>query len=97
MAAAEMIRDAYADALGARVDTSIDIRGVQTHYMKDGTLVIPGTNEFSDWFDFNLQFGGQPMNGHGFEVVPGDSGTLWHGGFLHASGARRRRGLRLLV
>ena len=82
MTAAEMIRDAYADALGARVDTSIDIRGVQAHYMKDGTLVIPGTNEFSDWFDFNLQFGGQPMNGHGFEVVPGDSGTLWHGGFL---------------
>ena len=31
MTAAEMIRDAYADALGARVDTSIDIRGVQTH------------------------------------------------------------------
>ncbi|MCR8548108.1 hypothetical protein M4578_09725 [Salipiger sp. P9] len=82
LTAADYIRDAYAKDLGDRIHTSIDIRGVQAHYLKDGTLVIPGTNELSDWFDFNLQFGGTPMDGHGFEVVPGDSGTLWHGGFL---------------
>lgn len=80
--AADLIRDAYAGDLGDRVQTSIDIRGVQAHYLKDGTLVIPGTNEFSDWFDFNLRFGNMDVPGHGFEVVPGDSGTLWHGGFL---------------
>ena len=80
--AADLIRDAYADALGDRVDTSIDIRGVQAHYLKDGTLIIPGTNEFSDWFDFNLQFGAESPETHGFEVMPGDSGSLYHGGFL---------------
>ncbi|SIS83110.1 hypothetical protein SAMN05421759_104138 [Roseivivax lentus] len=80
--AADLIRDAYANDLGDRVQTAIDIRGVQAYFLKDGTLVIPGTNEFSDWFDFNLRFGNVDVQGHGFEVVPGDSGTLWHGGFL---------------
>lgn len=80
--AAALIRDAYAGTLGDRVHTPIDIRGVQAVYLTDGTLVIPGTNEFSDWFDFNLNFGGEITDGHGFEVAPGDSGTRWHAGFL---------------
>ncbi|MHA6326179.1 alpha/beta hydrolase family protein [Roseivivax sp. CAU 1753] len=80
--AAELIRDAYANNLGDRLHTTIDIRGVQAFYLKDRTLVIPGTNEFSDWFDYNLRFGHYDTPGHGFDVVPGDSGTLWHAGFL---------------
>jgi hypothetical protein len=65
------------------IETSIDVAGVQAVYLKNGTLVIPGTNEFADWFDFNLKFGNtNTVEGHGFEVVPGDSGALWHAGFL---------------
>ncbi|ETW11967.1 hypothetical protein ATO8_14912 [Roseivivax marinus] len=80
--AALLIRDAYARDLGDRLHTTIDVRGVQAHYLHDGTLIIPGTNEFSDWFDFNLQIGAVALEGHGFETVPGDSGAIYHGGFL---------------
>ncbi len=81
--AAQMIADCYAGTDDADVDTRIDVAGVQATLRKDGVLVIPGTNEFSDWLDFNLHLGGiHPVDGHGFEVVSGDSGTLWHGGFL---------------
>ncbi|WP_238367584.1 hypothetical protein [Mesobacterium pallidum] len=82
MEAAEMIRASYAGTNAAEVDVSIDIRGVQAHYLKSGVLVIPGTNEFADWFDFNLNVTSDGAETHGFEVVPGDSGTLWHAGFL---------------
>ena len=62
---------------------SIDVRGVQAEYLKDGTLVIPGTNELSDWFEFNFDLVSSSGNeGHGFEVSPGDSGARWHAGFL---------------
>ena len=79
--ACDLIEAAYA---GDKTDVEheIDIRGVQARYLKSGVLVIPGTNEFSDWFDFNLNISGAPSDGHGFEVVPGDSGSMWHAGFL---------------
>lgn len=81
--AAQMVSETYAGTNTAKIDNTIDVAGVQATFLKDGTLVIPGTNEFSDWFDFNLNFGGaRPTDGHGFEVVSGDSGALWHAGFL---------------
>lgn len=81
--AARMVAETYARSNKADVATAIDVAGVQAVYLKNGVLVIPGTNEFSDWFDFNLNIGGADVpNGHGFEVVAGDSGTLWHAGFL---------------
>lgn len=81
--AARMVEETYAGTNTAETDTSIDVSGVQATYLKNGVLVIPGTNELSDWFDFNLNMATvSPIDGHGFEVVPGDSGTLWHGGFL---------------
>lgn len=80
--AAQMIAETYAGTNTSKIDNTIDVAGVQATFLKDGTLVIPGTNEFSDWFDFNLNFGVRPVDGHGFEVVAGDSGALWHGGFL---------------
>jgi len=81
--AADMVADVYADRNRSQIDSTIDVAGVQATFLKNGTLVIPGTNEFSDWFDFNLNFGGaQATDGHGFEVVAGDSGALWHAGFL---------------
>ncbi|MGB3245958.1 MAG: hypothetical protein WBB25_15610 [Sulfitobacter sp.] len=81
--AAEMVAQTYARTNTDDIETSIDVAGVQAVYLKNGTLVIPGTNEFSDWFDFNLNFGSNDtVDSHGFEVIQGDSGTLWHAGFL---------------
>tara|TARA_R110002074_G_scaffold9848_5_gene38367 strand:- start:153 stop:794 length:642 start_codon:yes stop_codon:yes gene_type:complete len=81
--AADMVAETYAGTNKSDIETSIDVAGVQAVYLKNGTLVIPGTNEFADWFDFNLKFGNtSTVEGHGFEVVPGDSGALWHAGFL---------------
>ena len=81
--AASMISETYAGTNTADVDTSIDVAGVQATYLKNGTLVIPGTNELSDWFDFNLNIGsGDHATSHGFDVVAGDSGAMWHAGFL---------------
>ena len=80
--ACEMIEAAYLGTNAAEVEHEIDIRGVQAMYLKSGVLVIPGTNEVADWFDFNLNVHGMPTDGHGFEVVPGDSGSMWHAGFL---------------
>ncbi|WP_425038101.1 hypothetical protein [Primorskyibacter sp. S187A] len=80
--ACDMIEAAYDQTNAADIEHQIDIRGVQAQYLKSGVLVIPGTNEMADWFDFNLNISGQPTDGHGFEVVPGDSGSMWHAGFL---------------
>ncbi|MHA6264843.1 alpha/beta hydrolase family protein [Arenibacterium sp. CAU 1754] len=81
--AARMVEENYAGTNADDIETTIDVSGVQATYLKNGVLVIPGTNELSDWFDFNLNFAPvSPLDAHGFEVVPGDSGTLWHGGFL---------------
>ncbi|MCT8161206.1 hypothetical protein [Pseudoruegeria sp. SHC-113] len=78
--AAETMRQIYYDPAAAEVQVSLDIRGVQVYFLKNGTLVIPGTNEFSDWFEFNFDVFG--TEGHGFEVAHGDSGAVWHAGFL---------------
>lgn len=81
--ATELIEASYAGANKADIHTEIDIQGVQAQFLKSGVLVIPGTNEFSDWFDFNLNVTNpNAPESHGFEVVPGDSGALWHAGFL---------------
>lgn len=81
--ATDLIEASYAQDNRSDIHTEIDINGVQAQYLKSGVLVIPGTNEFSDWFDFNLNVSnGSAAISHGFEVVPGDSGTLWHAGFL---------------
>ncbi|MGC1494716.1 MAG: hypothetical protein WA790_02825 [Sulfitobacter sp.] len=81
--AADMVAETYAGTNTSDIETAIDVAGVQAVYLKNGTLVIPGTNELSDWVDFNLNLGGSgAIDGHGFEVVAGDSGARWHAGFL---------------
>lgn len=81
--AADMVAENYAGTNGNDIDNTIDVAGVQATFLKNGTLIIPGTNEFSDWFDFSLNFAGNTgTDSHGFEVVQGDSGALWHAGFL---------------
>jgi len=68
--AAELIQKAYDDDLGGIERARINIDGAQAMVLSDGTLVIPGTNEMSDWSEFNLVH------------AKGDSGRIWHGGFL---------------
>jgi hypothetical protein len=70
--AGQLIDQAYKNKLGRKVQHKVDVAGVQAFYLKDGTLVIPGTNEKSDWTDYNLKF----------EAVKGDSGRYWHKGFM---------------
>ena len=69
-AAADLIQKAYDNKLGALERVRIDMGGAQAMVLKDGTLVIPGTNEMRDWADFNLTHSA------------GDSGRIWHAGFL---------------
>ncbi len=68
--AAALIQKAYDGKLGALLANRIDHQGAQAMMLTDGTCVIPGTNEVSDWINFN------------FDVGKGDSGRSWHNGFL---------------
>lgn len=68
--AADLIQKAYDGKLGARLAVALDLDGAQAALLTDATLVIPGTNERSDWGDFNL------------DVTDGDSGRVWHAGFM---------------
>ena len=69
--AGDLISKAYADKLGTLVKNQVDVNGVQAFYLKNGILVVPGTNERADWIDFNLNIDAK-----------GDSGRFYHGGFL---------------
>lgn len=75
--AANLIQSGYDRALGGQLAApALDQGGVEAYLLTDGTLVIPGTNDHSDWRR-NLTFG---------RVDRGASGTSWHKGFLqHAS------------
>ena len=68
--AAELIDKAY-NSLGEGLifPYSLNVMGVQAYLTEDKVLVIPGTNEKSDWFKFN------------FKVGRGSTRT-WHKGFL---------------
>jgi hypothetical protein len=68
--AADLIQKAYDGTLGPRLATGLDLDGAQAFMLRDGTLIIPGTNELSDWGNFNLA------------VASGDSGREWHAGFM---------------
>lgn len=68
--AADLIDRAYARTLGGQVAVELNLMGAQAALLNDGTLIIPGTNEVSDWGNFNLV------------VDQGDSGRTWHAGFL---------------
>lgn len=68
--AAKLIQKAYDNQLGGLLHSSIDMGGAQAAFLTDGTLIIPGTNEHSDWADFNL------------DISSGDSRRKWHAGFL---------------
>lgn len=56
----ELIEAAGIVAAGYRGAEGLDVAerhlegGVECYLLRGGTLVLPGTNETSDWFDFNL-------------------------------------------
>ena len=76
--AAILIQAGYDNSLGSNVRRKHDSNGVLAFLLKDKTLVIPGTNDKRDWRR-NLRVG---------TVKKGDSGRMWHQGFLeHATEA----------
>ncbi len=81
--AAALMNKVYYQTHTVQIKEQIDIKGVQAYLVDGDILVIPGTNQFSDWFRFNFDvydlFGGQS---DGWEVAAGDSGARWHAGFL---------------
>ncbi|MBM9594256.1 alpha/beta hydrolase family protein [Roseitranquillus sediminis] len=79
--AARMVRLAYDAARDLDPIDRIDIRGAQAYLIKGDILVIPGTNERIDW-GFNLHLAEQGKEIQGFKIVAGDSGRVWHAGFL---------------
>jgi hypothetical protein len=70
--AGDLIDKAYKNKLGNKVKHTLDVDGVQAYYLHDGTLVIPGTNEKSDWKKYNLKI----------KAVKADEGRYFHKGFL---------------
>ncbi|MGB0661453.1 MAG: hypothetical protein ACPGNV_14915 [Mangrovicoccus sp.] len=84
VAGAELMGRVYDDPYQEDVIEKIENKGVQAYYLRDGTLVIPGTNESFDWVDFNFEafniIGKKPSL---VNTVMGDSGEFeWHAGFL---------------
>ncbi|MCP5088280.1 MAG: hypothetical protein GY952_15930 [Rhodobacteraceae bacterium] len=76
MDAAELIETAYLDDFGSGVQkkpSSSD--GAQAYLLSDGTLVIPGTNEPTDWTKYNLNF-------FSLRQYRKSNGIRFHSGFL---------------
>lgn len=80
--AARIMAAGYAPHGRLNVARSLDAGGVQAHFLTDGTLVVPGTNERMDWVDFNLRTRPRPSRALAATLRAGASGALWHGGFL---------------
>jgi len=62
------------------VAQSYNVDGVQAYLLKDKTLVVPGTNEMSDWGRYNLAT--RRVWSQNLSREAGASGALWHKGFL---------------
>jgi len=82
--AARVMEQVYYDLANAPYTHKIENNGVQAYFLEDRTLVIPGTNELLDWFDFNFEavnIVGKETRG--IAIRAGDSGKYrWHAGFL---------------
>lgn len=71
--AGALIGQAYDNKLDDKIKHQVDVAGVQAYYLTDGVLVLPGTNELSDWTRYNLSV----------DAIKGDSGRYWHRGFMN--------------
>lgn len=80
--AAEWMNRVYYDRPAADIEAEISLGTVQATYLKNGTLVIPGTNEPKDWLTNLNLFGPRDRAEDGMPVMHGDSRLTWHAGFL---------------
>jgi hypothetical protein len=80
--AARIMAAGYAPRGRLDVTRSLDEGGVQAHFLADGTLVVPGTNERTDWVSFNLRALPRASRALASALRRGASGARWHGGFL---------------
>ena len=83
MKAAQIMKEAYADNGGRLpVRDPFNHRGVQAYLLTDRVIVVPGTNEFTDWTRYNLNLSRRLAGFTEMTLRPGASGTFWHDGFL---------------
>ncbi|MEO0828927.1 MAG: hypothetical protein AAFY03_00510, partial [Pseudomonadota bacterium] len=83
MKAAQIMKEAYEDGGGRlTIKDSFDKAGVQAYLLPDRVIVVPGTNEFSDWTRYNLNISRRLAGFAEMTLRPGASGTQWHDGFL---------------
>ncbi len=76
MKAAELLETGYAGGFGSEVQSKpAGGDGVQAYLLNDGTLVIPGTNEPTDWTKYNL-------NIFSMKQYKKSNGIRFHSGFL---------------
>lgn len=92
---AHLVRDAYnydfednitksdpAPMNGVPVRQAICVEGLQALVLEDGTMILLGTNEIRDWFDYNFDLFPNRDQRHGeIPERPGESGAKYHGGF----------------
>lgn len=78
--ALDMVQHFYNSEKHPNLKLALNVGGVQAYLLKDGTMILPGTNEPSDWWEFSLK----PFSNIQADVpeIPGDSGALYHAGFL---------------
>lgn len=86
MDAAELVRLSYGGSANLPPLKAKETKGAQAYLTADDILIIPGTNEFSDWTNYNLK----AFHAKGAQVGwgganPAIAAATWHFGFaLHA-------------
>ncbi|QBF33700.1 hypothetical protein [Thalassococcus sp. S3] len=88
-AAAQLARASYSanrhPSVAPHIARSLDKDDVQAYLLKNGVLLIPGSNSVMDYLKFNLRvlnIGGRQFRIDDGTTEKGHSGTLWHQGFL---------------
>ena len=67
------------------IEISLDKNDVEAHLLKNGILLIPGSNSLMDYVRYNLRvlnLGGKQYRMSDEGTEKGASGTTWHQGFL---------------
>lgn len=83
MKAARIMERGYnPNGQGLNVRERHTARGVEAYLLRDGTVVVPGTNDPRDWKRFNFKIGLKTLRFANTAARPGASGIRWHGGFL---------------
>jgi pimeloyl-ACP methyl ester carboxylesterase len=81
--AANLIRTAYAAPHTLPSVLELHISGADAYLLRDGTLVIPGTNQRTDWIRYNFQVHVQPgMRTPWLTMVPREQLKFYHLGFM---------------